>query len=71
MRGERPVRMEAAAVGVSHTFQVVTQTKWAAVSCLRYRCACRYCCLLHGLSESETLANLEVGEWVWVLYRHL
>ena len=36
VRGERPVCVTAAAVGVAHTFEVVTQTKWAAVRCLGY-----------------------------------
>ena len=65
------MRMMAAAVGAAHTFEVVTQIEWAAVIGLWHW---RSCCLLrlfHGLPTSEPQSDLEVGQWCWILYRHL
>ena len=60
-----------AAVGVAHTFEVVTQTERAAVIGMWHWCACCLLCLLHGLPKFEPWADLEVGWWCWILYRHL
>ena len=65
------MRVTAAAVGVAHTFEVVTQTECAAAICFWHWCAGRFCRLLHGFSQSEPWSNLEVGEWCKIFYRHL
>ena len=71
VQGEHHVCVTAAAVWVAHTFQCVIQTKWAAVSCLRYQWSFFDVWLLHWLSQSEPWSNLKVGKGVRVLYRHL
>ena len=47
MLGEFPVRVTAAAVGFSHTFEVVTQTERAAVIGLWHWRACYPIYLFH------------------------
>ena len=52
MGGELLVRVTAAAVGVAHTFGVVTQTELAAVVRLWEGCIGGICGLLHRLLQA-------------------
>ena len=63
------MRMMASVVGVSQTFEMLTQTEWAAVIGLRHWCACCIHRLLHRLPKYEPRSDLEVGEWCGILYR--
>ena len=55
------MNMTAAAVGVTHTFEVLTQTERAAVVSLWHSWACCIRRLLHRLPKSESRSDLEVG----------
>ena len=65
------MRVMAAKFGVAHTFEVVTQIERVAVIGTWHWRTCRMRRLLGRLLKSEPRSDLDLGEWCWILYRHL